>query len=295
MKIGIFGKTFQEEFHEAIYKIFENLNKHNVEIIIYAPFYDFISQNLYFNPKISKIFRKKEEIDNDVDLFFSIGGDGTFLECVALLQEKNLPIVGINSGRLGFLASISKECIDRALNDIFKGKYTIEERTLLEVSIHNQPVEFIDFPYALNELTVQKKDITSMITIDVSINNQFLNSYWADGLIISTPTGSTAYSLSAGGPIILPGSANFVITPLAPHTLTVRPIVVPEDAELSIKVRGRGEEFLAALDSRTSFLKYETEIKIRKANFAVKILKLNIFEYFHTLRKKLMWGLDIRN
>lgn len=295
MKIAIFGKNFQESFHDAIYKIFEKLNKNKIDILVYKPFYKFITENLFFNPRVLKMFENETEIDENTDLIFSIGGDGTFLECASLLKRKKIPIIGINSGRLGFLASISKKEVEVALNNLLAKKYTIEERSLVEVDIDCEHNFFKNYSYALNELTVQKKDNTSMINVEVYLNGEYLNTYWADGLIVSTPTGSSAYSLSAGGPIILPGSSNFVITPIAPHTLTVRPIVVPDSVELEIIVHGRSQKFLAALDSRTAFVKNSTKIKVKKADFSISMVKFNDSDYFSILRKKLMWGLDIRN
>lgn len=295
MKIAIFGKNFQEPFHEAIYKIFEKLNKNKCEILVYEDFYNFISENLYFNPRVLKLFKNEAEIDADTDIIFSIGGDGTFLECAALLKKRKLPIVGINSGRLGFLASISKNKINDALDSLFHKQFSIEERTLLSVDIEKGNDVFKNYSYALNEITVQKRDNTSMINVEVYLDGEYLNTYWADGLIVSTPTGSSAYSLSAGGPIILPGSSNFVITPIAPHTLTVRPIVVPDSVKLEIIVHGRSEKFLCALDSRTKSIENNTKIIVKKANFFVQMIKFNNESYFTVLRKKLMWGLDIRN
>jgi NAD+ kinase len=295
MKIGIFGKSFSENFHEIIYKIFEKLNKNKVQIFVYKPFLDFITDNLFFVPKISGIFTNKDIKNYEFDVFFSIGGDGTFLECVSLIKKLQIPIIGINSGRLGFLASVSSENIDLALDAIIHKQFSVELRTMLKVEVKSEKKYFSSFPFALNELTVLKKDTSSMIKIEVYLDDEYLNTYWSDGLIVSTPTGSTAYSLSSGGPIILPGSKNFVITPLAPHTLTVRPIVVPDESKLKIIVRGRGEEFLAALDSRNAFINYDTEICVQKADFYLNILKLKNYDYFSTLRKKLMWGLDFRN
>jgi NAD+ kinase len=295
MRVAIYGKVFKENFHDAIYKIFEKLNKLSAEIIVYKQFYNFISDTLFFNPRVTGFFETADELENATDIIFSIGGDGTFLECVGLLQKKNIPIVGINSGRLGFLASISKENIDITLSEIFSNNFKIEQRTMIEAVVEKQPEIFGKFNFALNELTVQKKDNSSMINIEVYLNDYFLNNYWADGLIVATPTGSTAYSLSSNGPIIYPDSENFVITPIAPHTLTVRPIVVPDNVKLRIKVSGRGEQFLAALDSRAVSLMYDTEIIIQKANFKTNIVKFNNIDFFKTLRKKLMWGLDMRN
>jgi len=295
MKVAIFGKNFHENFHDAIYKLFEKLNKNKSEIIVYKPFYKFISANLFFNPRVYKLFEVENEIDDDTDLIISIGGDGTFLECASLMKTRQTPIVGINSGRLGFLASISKNEVESALTCIFKKKYTIDERTVLDVNIDSKEDFFKNYSYALNELTIQKKDNTSMINVEVYLNGDYLNTYWADGLIVSTPTGSSAYSLSAGGPIILPGSSNFVITPIAPHTLTVRPIVVPDNVKLEIIVHGRSEKFLAALDSRTAFVDNNTKITVKKADFSVNMIEFQNSDYFSILRKKLMWGLDIRN
>ncbi|MBN2891841.1 MAG: NAD kinase [Bacteroidales bacterium] len=295
MKIALYGKNFQECFHDAIYKIFESLNKRKAEILVYEPFYNFITENLFFNPRFTKIFNSSEDLEDGVDVVFSIGGDGTFLECAALIENRNIPIVGINSGRLGFLASVSKNEIDNAINSLFEKQYSIEKRALIKAKINDENFFLGKNNFALNEITVSKKDNSSMINIEVFINNYYLNTYWADGLIISTPTGSTAYSLSSGGPIILPGSKNFVITPIAPHTLTVRPIVVPDDIELKIKVHGRGQQFLLALDFSSAFIDYETEIIVSKADFYINMVRFNDTDFFETLRKKLMWGLDIRN
>lgn len=293
MKIAIFGKQFNESFNDAIYKIFENLNKNKVEIVVYQHFLNFINEQLFFNPKISGTFTDEKNLPHDLDLIISIGGDGTFLECVTLVQKNEIPIVGINSGHLGFLANISKEDILSALESIIIKDFKIEKRVLIEVCTKNNL--FGNFNYGLNELTVHKKDTSSMITIDVFINDDFLNTYWADGLIISTPTGSTAYSLSAGGPIIVPGSGNFVITPISPHNLTVRPIVIPDTNILKLIVRGRSTDFLASLDSRSASFDSSVELLVRKADFHINMIKFKKSNFFTTLRNKLMWGLDKRN
>jgi len=295
MKVGIFGKEFHEDFHDEIYKIFEKLNKNNIEIYVFKKFYNFITKKLFFFPKVTGYFDINEGLDKEYDVFLSIGGDGTFLECASLLKRRMIPIIGVNSGRLGFLASISKDEISLAIDKILKKKFTLEKLGLLEIKIDSETDFFDNFPYAINELTVLKKETASMINIEVFVDKQFLNTYWADGLIISTPTGSTAYSLSAGGPIIVPGSNNFVITPLAPHTLTVRPIVVPDNVELKIIVHGRGNKFLTTIDSRNALIDYQTTIHIKKADFCINMLKLDNYDFFSTLRKKLMWGADIRN
>jgi len=294
MRIAIFGKNFNDDFHEVIYKIFEKLNQNKVEIIIFEKFLKFIEKKLFFSPRINSVFKTTDELV-DIDLVMSIGGDGTFLECVSFLKKKIFPIIGINSGRLGFLASVSKNQIDELFEDIAKGSYQIEERSILEVDVKTTDGKLNSFPYALNELTLQKKDTTSMLNIDVYINDKFLNKYWADGLIIATPTGSTAYSLSAGGPIVFPQTQNFVITPLAPHTLTVRPLIVDDSSVIKMIVNGRGNNFIVALDSRTFYVDFMTEITLKKADFKVRIAKTSQDDFFKTLRQKLMWGLDIRN
>lgn len=293
MKIAIYGKKFNDNFNDAIYKIFEKLNKNKVEIYVYEKFLNFISEKLFFSPKINGIFNDNIQIPTDIDLVFSIGGDGTLLECMAFVRKKEIPIVGINSGRLGFLANIAKDEIHSAIDNIIKKDYEIEKRVLIQVCTENNL--FGDFNYALNELTVHKKDTSSMITIDVYMNDDFLNTYWADGLIISTPTGSTAYSLSAGGPIVVPGSGNFIITPIAPHNLTVRPIVLSDNNILKLKVKGRSHDFLASLDYRSTSFKPSTELIVKKADFCINLIKLKKSNFFSTLRNKLMWGLDKRN
>jgi NAD+ kinase len=293
MKIAIYGKKFNESFNDAIYKIFEKLNKNKVEIFVYKRLLFFIKEQLFFSPKINGQFNDHSDLPADIDLVFSIGGDGTFLECVSLVRKKEIPIVGINCGHLGFLAYISKDEISSAIDNIIKKDYTIEKRVLIEVCTENNL--FGDFNFALNELTVHKKDTSSMITIDVYMNDDFLNKYWADGLIISTPTGSTAYSLSAGGPIVVPGSGNFVITPIAPHNLTVRPIVLSDNNTLKLIVKGRSQDFLATLDYRSEIFDSSIELLVKKAEFNINMIKLPKSNFFSTLRNKLMWGLDKRN
>ncbi len=292
MQIAIYGINFGDSFSTAIYKIFEKLNKNRVKIFIYKPFFDFIENNLFFTPKIKGVFTGNSDLPKNTDLMFSIGGDGTFLKCVSLIKKIDIPILGINSGRLGFLAYISKDKVNLVIDQIINGDYVIEQRTLIKV--FGTPDIFSDFNYGLNELTVQKKDSSSMISIDVFIDKEFLNTYWADGLIISTPTGSTAYSLSVGGPIVAPGSKNFVIAPIAPHNLTVRPIVVPDNSIIELKVKSRSENFLAALDFRSEVISTESNLTIKKADFKVKMIKPNNINFYTTLRNKLLWGLDRR-
>ena len=239
------------------------------------------------------VFSSYEDLKDQADFLISIGGDGTYLNTIALVRDSGIPIVGINTGTLGFLSNIPKDEIEFAIDEIIKGNYTLDKRTLLKLETDENL--FGDLNYALNELTIHKQDSSSMITTQVYLNEVFLNSYWSDGLIIATPTGSTAYSLSCGGPIITPGSGNFIITPVAPHNLNVRPVVIPDDNTITVKVEGRNERFLISLDSRSETIDQSVKLKIRKQDFHVNLLRLNNQNFPSTLRNKLMWGLDKRN
>ncbi|MGQ1908568.1 NAD kinase [Marinifilum sp. RC60d5] len=294
MKIALFGKLFNENFTDSFKMMFEVFTKHNVEIFIYEPLYDFLIREINFKPPVGGYFSGYEDLDKDVKYVFSIGGDGTFLDAVRVVRDSGIPIVGINSGRLGFMADIAQDEIPQALADIIAGEFTIEERSLLQLETSKNGL-FEEFNYALNEFTVHKTDSASMITIHTYLNNEYLNSYWADGLIISTPTGSTAYSLSAGGPILIPNTQNFVISPISPHNLTVRPIVVPNHHEITLRVEGRSKAYMASLDSRSCTFDSSIELKIKRANFQIKVLKLKTHSFYGTLRNKLMWGVDKRN
>lgn len=294
MRVALFGRSFNESFTESLILMFEVFKKHNIEVLIYEPFYDFLIREINFKPQVQGYYHNYGDLDKKVDFLFSIGGDGTFLEAVTFVRESGIPIVGINSGRLGFMADIAQDEIPQALADIVAGRFSIEERSLLQLESSRNGL-FEEFNYALNEFTVHKKDSASMITIHTYLNNEYLNSYWADGLIIATPTGSTAYSLSVGGPILVPNTQNFIISPISPHNLTVRPIVVPNHHEITLRVEGRSESYLASLDSRSITFESYVELKIKKADFQIKVLKLNTHNFYGTLRNKLMWGVDKRN
>ncbi|OFZ01835.1 MAG: NAD kinase [Bacteroidetes bacterium RIFCSPLOWO2_12_FULL_31_6] len=291
MKIAIYGKRVIDNYLPLITILFENLLKRKVTVLIYQPFYDFLSQQIELDKNL-KTFNDHKDI-YDSNYLFCIGGDGTLLDTITLVRDKDIPILGINTGRLGFLTSITTEEIDEAVNDVLAGKFYLDTRTLLSLKTDNNL--FGDDNYALNEITIQKKDSSSMITIHAYLGEEFLNSYWADGLIISTPTGSTAYSLSCGGPIILPSSGNIIINPIAPHNLNVRPIVIPDDIELILKIEGRTGNFLVALDSRSFTVPFSTSIKIKKAKHTINIIRFEKNSFLNTLRTKLMWGLDKRN
>ncbi len=292
MRIAVFGKAFGEVFFDSCMSLFQILKNNDVEIIIYKPFYEFLLTTVKMKPEVSGFF-EGYLVDKGVDMVFSIGGDGTFLEAVTYVRNTEIPIVGINSGRLGFLADISQEDMQVAIKDILVGKYKTRRLDLLE--LNSDSTHFKDNNFALNELAISKRDSSSMIAIHAYVNDEFLNSYWADGLIIATTTGSTAYSMSVGGPIMHPDSQNFIITPIAPHNLNVRPIVVPNDVEITLKVDGRDSNFLASLDSRSAVFENAVHLRIKKADFSVQVIELNKHSFFTTLRTKLMWGVDKRN
>ena len=291
MKIAIYGKRLEENYFSFVQLLFQKLLEKNVEVVVHRSFLEDLSKKMSVDDRL-KTFTNHKEV-KDVNYLFSIGGDGTLLKTITFVRDKKIPIFGINTGRLGFLTSIATEEIDAAINDILSNNFDLDTRTLLSLETENDL--FGDINYALNEITLQKKDTSSMVTIQVYLGDDFLNSYWADGLIISTPTGSTAYSLSCNGPIILPGSGNIIITPIAPHNLNVRPIVIPDDTELTLKIAGRTENFLVALDSRSLTVPLSIELKIKKASHQINLIRLKNYSFLNTLRSKLIWGLDKRN
>ncbi|MBN2668736.1 MAG: NAD kinase [Bacteroidales bacterium] len=293
MKIAIYGREFPKENSSFIFELFEILKQHKTEIYIHESFLEFLNKTIHCKPEVSKTFTAFKNLDSKIDFFISIGGDGTFLESVDIVRDLQIPIIGINSGRLGFLANIAKENTITAIQTVLDGKCEIEERSLLALETENNL--FGEFNTALNEVTISRKDTSSMITIKTYVNGEFLNAYWTDGLIISTPTGSTGYSLSVGGPIVMPGTKNFIISPIAPHNLTVRPMVIPDDKVITLKVEGRAEQFLATLDFRTKVFEKDLIITIKKADYTIKTIKLPDISFFSTIRNKLLWGLDRRN
>jgi len=292
MRVAIYGRFFDEEFKSHISRFFEIISENGVEIVVFKDFLEFLVKTINIDTKQIEIFTKHSDLRNNIDLLFSIGGDGTILNAITFVRNYGIPIVGINTGRLGFLAGIAKDKIESALKAILSSKYQIEERSLLKLESTSNL--FGDFPYSLNEIAVQKVD-SAMITVHVNIDGEFLNTYWADGLIVSTPTGSTAYSLSVGGPIIVPQSGNFIISPISPHNLTVRPVVLPDTSKLQLKLEGRSLNYIASLDHRSMMIKNTEELTISKANFKIKLIKLNNSSFYKTLRSKLMWGIDKRN
>jgi len=292
MRIAVFGKAFSEENKVYIQHLIDELEDRNISILIYEPFYLKIKDLVEVRHTL-EFFNDKNGIKNKADFLFSIGGDGTLLDTITIVRDSGIPIIGINLGRMGFLSSVSKNRIKEAIGHLIANKYKLDQRTLLRLETTENL--FGDLNYALNELTVYKKDPFSMLKIQAFINDELINSYWADGLIISTPTGSTAYSLSLGGPIILPRSQNFVITPIAPHNLTVRPVVIPDSNKIKIKVVGRLKDFFVSLDSRSLPIDSSIELSVMREDFHINLIQLEDESYFTTIREKLMWGLDIRN
>jgi NAD+ kinase len=293
MKIALYGQSINPDFYEELIKLFDLFREKQIESFVYKPFLDYLQQECEICPEVSGVFENGEDLPEDVSFLLSIGGDGTLLKSFIAAKNRSIPHAGINSGRLGFLSDISRDEIEKALNDLLDDNIIIDERTVLELEIVNENLS--EFRYALNEITVTKLDSSAMINIHTSINDEFLNTYWADGLIIATPTGSTAYSLSVGGPILTPDSENFVISPIAPHNLTVRPLVVPDHHSITLQVEGRGLQFLTSVDSQSEASYFSVLLKIRKAPFKVKTIRLKDHTFFTTLRNKLMWGVDKRN
>lgn len=292
-EILIFGRPFSKDFRLNFRLLIKKLKTYSATIKIYKPFLEFLESNFDEDFEIDGYFSNSADLEGNERVMLSIGGDGTFLEAVTLVRDLPIPIAGINSGRLGFLADISQEEISKAVDSIFNDRYSIEERTLIQLKT-SEPF-FGDFNIALNELTVHKRDDSSMITIHAYLDGQLLNSYWADGLIVSTPTGSTAYSLSVGGPLLLQGSDSFILSPIAPHNLTVRPLVFPDHMSLSLKIDGRGGHIMVSLDSRSVVMESGFELEISKAPYQIRTLRLRDHYFYNTLRSKLMWGADKRN
>lgn len=292
MKVAIFGRSTIDNTSEHIQFLFHKLNEYKTEILIYEPFYNFIKQKMQINGAI-KTFKTHAELIGNVDYMFSIGGDGTFLETLTYVRNSGIPIIGINTGRLGFLANIAKTEINKAIDSLLHKKITIEKRSL--ISVTSQKKLFGEVNYGLNEITILKKDTSSLITINAYINGDFLNSYFADGLIVATPTGSTAYSLSCGGPLVMPCSQNFIITPIASHNLNVRPLVISDDSIITLKVEGRNSNYLVSLDSRSEVIDSSIELTLMKADFSANLIQIENQNFFNTMRNKLMWGLDKRN
>jgi len=294
MKIGIYGQFYHKDSEIHIQTVLNELQQENLEVVIEEKFLALIKSHDSINTRFSN-FDSFNELDTSFDLFFSVGGDGTILKSITYVKDLGIPIVGINLGRLGFLATIQKNEISESIQKILKGDYSISERSLLTVETNPSSNDIATLNFALNEVAVNRKNTTSMIRVETYLNDEHLTSYWSDGLIISTPTGSTGYSLSCGGPVIDPSTDSFVITPIAPHNLNARPFVIPDNTEIKLKVSGREDSYLFSLDARIATLSNETIITIKKASFKIKMLHLKDASFIKTLREKLLWGEDKRN
>ncbi len=292
MKVAVFGKLISPDTRPFIENLHQKLLDIGAEIVVYRKLNKFIQEHCNLQYTFEDFSSHEELLAHKPDFLVTAGGDGTILDAVTYVRDSGIPILGINTGRLGFLSNVSKEKIPQAVTALQTGEYSLDERNLLAV---DAPGLNLDMNFALNEVTVSRKDTTAMVTVHTWINENYLNSYWADGLIIATPTGSTGYSLSCGGPIIMPGSESFVITPIAPHNLNVRPFVIPNNMEIKLKVEGRESQFLISLDSRIYSLETGTELLVKLGRFKIKLVKTEIQDFADTMRNKLMWGLDKRN
>lgn len=293
MKVAIYGQTYQDDTLDYVIDLLEELQGLDAEIAIEKEFQRFLTKHRAIGQYAA--FTETTGLDETFDMFVSFGGDGTILRATTFIRDLGIPIVGVNTGRLGFLSTFKKEDVRKVVQEFVNGAYTIVERSLVEVSVAAEHDEFGKLNFALNEITVSRKDTTSMITVETYLNDEYLTSYWADGLIISTPTGSTGYSLSCGGPVIVPTAKSLVLTPIAPHNLNARPLVISDDTVIRLKVSGREENHLVSLDSRIASLENGTEIEIRKANFTIKMIEYTSESFLKTLRNKLLWGEDRRN
>ncbi|RZN84808.1 MAG: NAD kinase [Winogradskyella sp.] len=292
MKVAIYGQNYENDNNQKAFEVLFNcLKNYKTEIFIESQFLK-IQKEMFHNDGSFGIFT---QLDNSYDLLISIGGDGTILRAITYVRDLDIPIVGINTGRLGFLATVQTNEIEDALSDIFENKYKISKRSLLSVDVSPENDLVKETNFALNEVTISRKNTTSMITVETHLDNEYLTSYWADGLILSTPTGSTGYSLSCGGPVISPSAQSFVLTPIAPHNLNARPLVIPDQTDVKLRVSGREDQFLLSLDSRIITLPNTATVKIKKAPFHIKMVELLGESFIDTLRKKMLWGEDRRN
>ncbi|MEY2693091.1 MAG: hypothetical protein RIT03_1482 [Bacteroidota bacterium] len=294
MKIAIYGQFYQNSTEPIIRDIFQFFTQNKVELVVEHDFLLLLNEKHLLDESFAT-FTCHSDLDASFDMLLSIGGDGTILRAITLVRDSGIPVLGINAGRLGFLASVQKENITDFLQLVLDKKYRISKRSLLSLSCNptNEAIEKLNF--AMNEITVSRKDTTSMITIETQLNDEFLNSYWADGLIIATPTGSTGYSMSCGGPILTPEVTSLVITPIAPHNLNARPLVIPDSTQIKLKVSGREDNYLVSLDSRIAAIPNDSELTIEKTNFHINMVEIPNETFLKTLRNKLMWGEDKRN
>jgi NAD+ kinase len=292
MKAAIYSRIMEETQQRDVQLFFDELDKQKIEPVIFEHFFEQIKELIKL-PLTTKTFSLSEELTQEIEFIISLGGDGTLLDTITLVRDKNIPIMGINFGRLGFLASIGREDVKTAVQAMAKRTYIVDKRTMIHLEA-NIPM-FGNVPYALNEFSIHKRDIAPMIKIHTYLNGEFLNTYWADGLIVATPTGSTGYSLSCNGPIVFPDSGSFVITPVAPHNLNVRSIIVPDDQIISFEIESRSEQIICALDARREIVSKTVQLAVKKENYLIQLVRLSENNFLQTLRNKLTWGLDKRN
>ena len=292
MKIALYGKAFGSDYDELMRDVLRLLKESNVSILVYEPFWKDI-KHCFEESYDFEIFNNSDDIRNKVDVLFSFGGDGTILDSVPLIRDSGIPVLGINTGTLGFLASVSPQGTSEAVKNIISGNYDIEKRSLIQ--INDTENVFRGINYALNEISICRKNNGSLIVVEVYIDDMLLNTYWADGIILATPTGSTAYSMSVGGPIMTPNADSFLITPIAAHNLSVRPVVIPDTSNVKIKVGGRCDTFALGLDSRIVLADKSMDIEIKKTDFTFNMIRMPEENFFETIRKKLLWGNDLRN
>ena len=292
MKVAIYSRVLESTQQKDVQLFFDELDKEKIIPVVYLPFLDEAMHHLQL-PSSTETFQSHSDLTEDIDFVISLGGDGTLLDTVTLVRDKKIPIVGINFGRLGFLASIGRNEMSEAIKALARRSYIVDKRTLIHLD-SNIPL-FNDVPYGLNEFAIHKRDIASMIKIHTYLNGELLNTYWADGLILSTPTGSTGYSLSCNGPVVFPDASSFVITPIAPHNLNVRSIVIPDNTIVSFEVESRSDDIICSLDSRREIVDKNVLLAVRRENFMINLVRLNENNFLQMLRNKLSWGLDKRN
>jgi NAD+ kinase len=292
MKVAIYSREVDLDYRIQVQHLFDELGKQDVQIVISHPFFERIVTSIHL-PNNTTTFSNPSDLDETIDFIISLGGDGTLLDTVTLVRDKNIPVMGINFGRLGFLASIGRGDLALAVSSLVNRTLVIEKRSMVHLDA-NEPL-FGEVPYALNEFAIHKTDISSMIKIHTYLNGEFLNTYWADGLIVATPTGSTGYSLSCNGPVVFPESGSFVITPVAPHNLNIRPIVIPDNNIISFEVESRTDQFICTMDSRKEIVDKNVQLAVKRESFTFSLVRMNENNFLQTLRNKLSWGLDTRN
>ena len=292
MLIAIYNRVFDVKDAPVLSRILDLLEFHKLQTVFFKDFYERL-QSIYHFSSPPRLFTGKRDLPSNTDMLLSLGGDGTLLDSICFVGNSGIPLIGINLGRLGFLAAIPEEEVEEAILSLVRGSYSVEKRTL--VHLDSSIPLFNGSPFALNEFTIHRQDTSSMIKIHTYLNGEFLNTYWADGLIVSTPTGSTGYSLSCGGPVVFPQTSSFLITPVAPHNLNTRPILVPDDNVISFEIEGRSEQFLCTLDARTETIKSSVQLAIKKENFMISLVRPDEHNFLKTIRQKLYWGIDKRN